>query len=62
MSFVIALVSEYDNFWDSYEEFLGRDCGAGAAKTVENAMDIIQVLPNKLVNLGIVLKVSLPVS
>jgi hypothetical protein len=52
-AFVIALVPEDSDFWDSDGDLLGGDSGAGAEEAVEDAMDIIQVFPNEAADLQV---------
>jgi len=53
-AFVIALVSENDNFRDSNKELLSGDSGAGTAEAMEDAIDVVEVFPHELVDKGVV--------
>jgi hypothetical protein len=49
-AFVSTLVAQNDHLGDCHEQFACRDSGAGASEAVENAVNIIQVLPNESVD------------
>jgi len=53
MAFVIALVTKDGDFGNGNGDLLGRNGGAGTKKVVENAMDIVEVLPDKAADLGV---------
>jgi hypothetical protein len=54
VAFVVALVAQNYDFWYCYEQFHGRDGGAGAAEAVEDAMEVEQVLPDKPSDAGVI--------
>jgi hypothetical protein len=51
VAFVVAFMSKYNNLRDSDEEFLCRDGSASAKELMEYAVDVIQMFPDKTVNL-----------
>ena len=53
VAFVIALVSKYCDFGDGNLDLLHRDGGSGTMEMVENAVDVIEVLPDEVSNLGV---------
>jgi hypothetical protein len=53
-AFVVALVAQNYDFWYCYEQFCSRDGGTGTAEVVEDAMEVEQVLPDKLSNAGVI--------
>ncbi len=54
MAFIVALVTQYDDFRDSNKELLCRDSSASTAEAVENTVDIREVLPDELADAGVV--------
>jgi hypothetical protein len=54
VAFIVTLVAQNYDFWYCYEQFCGRDGGASAAEAVEDAMEVEQVLPDKLSNAGVI--------
>jgi hypothetical protein len=51
VAFIIALVSENGDFWNGDGDLLGRDSGTGTEEVMEDAMDIVQVFLNGVVDL-----------
>ena len=49
--FIVAFVSKDDNFRDSNEELLRGDGGTGTEELMEYAVDVVQMLPNEVVDL-----------
>ena len=49
--FIVAFVSKDDNFRDGDEELLCGDGGTGTEESMEYAVDVIQMLPNEVVDL-----------
>jgi hypothetical protein len=50
-AFVVAFVSEYDDFGDSDEEFLCRDGGASTKESMEYAVDVVQMFSDETADL-----------
>jgi hypothetical protein len=48
---IVAFVSENDDFGDGDEKFLCRDGGTGAEKSMEYAVDVIQMFPDEAADL-----------
>ena len=46
--FVVAFVTEDNNFRYCDEKLLGQDGGASAAELMENSVDVVEMLPDKL--------------
>ena len=51
---IVALVPQNDDFRYGDEELLCGDSSTSTVKTVENAMDVDEVLPDEFANAGIV--------
>jgi hypothetical protein len=47
-------VAQNYDFWYCYEQLHGRDGGASTAEVVEDAMEVEQVLPDKLSDAGVI--------
>ena len=52
-AFIIVPVPKDGNFRNSNGNLFSRDSGAGTEKAMEDAMDIIQVFPNEVVDLWV---------
>jgi hypothetical protein len=57
-AFVIALLPEDDNGWDTQLEFLARECATDVFEALQDTVDVGKVLPDKAADTGILGLVS----
>jgi hypothetical protein len=47
MAFISALLSNHNNFRNTNEQLLGRDCDACMVESMENTINILAMVPNE---------------